>query len=129
MNRKQRKREKQEASRLRRARLLAGIDPFDPSTEPPYGAVAADPEALRHNNTYGSLPRFYVDRVITCRDCGAEEVWPAHRQKWWYEVAKGNIHTDAVWCRACRRKRAEKKKAARDVHLSGLAAKRDIDAS
>ena len=52
--------------------------------------------------TYGRLPRFYVDRLVVCRRCAREEVWPAERQKWWYEEAKGNINTQAVLCRSCR---------------------------
>lgn len=87
---------------MKRARALAGIDPFDPNTKPPNGAVMADRTQLAHNNTYGPLPGFYVDQVVVCRQCGKEEVWPAERQKWWYEVAKGNINSRAVLCRACR---------------------------
>jgi hypothetical protein len=67
---------------LVRAKALVGIDPTDPDTPPPPGAVLADPAELTHNNTYGRLPRFYVDRLVVCRDCGTEEVWPAERQKW-----------------------------------------------
>jgi hypothetical protein len=89
-------------SQLARARSLIGIDPTDPAVVPPPGAVLADPANLSHNNTYGRLPRFYVDRVVVCRQCAKEEVWPAERQKWWYEEAKGNINTQAVLCRACR---------------------------
>jgi hypothetical protein len=87
-------------SRLKRAKALAGVDPrYD---RPPPGAVKADHAELAHNNTYSLLPKFYVDRAIVCRRCGTEEVWSAESQKWWYEVAKGNINTDAVLCRACR---------------------------
>ena len=80
----------------------------------------ADPTELAHNNTYGRLPRFYVDRVFQCRQCEVEEVWLAGRQKWWYEVAKGNINTEAVLCRA---KEKIRKEAARQTHLKGLAKK------
>ena len=108
--------------RLKRARALAGIDPrYDPL---PPGAVLADAAELAHNNTYGLLPRFYVDRAIVCRQCGAEEVWPAERQKWWYEVAKGNIYSDAVLCRSCRESRKARKTEARRLHLEGIARKR-----
>jgi len=31
---------------------------------------------------------YYTDHVFRCKDCGAEAIWPAARQKWWYEVAK-----------------------------------------
>ena len=68
------------------------------------GCEPADRIVLgQYNNTYGVLPRFYEPRPFTCRDCGAEEVWTAKQQKWWYEVAKGNIYSQAVRCRPCRR--------------------------
>lgn len=73
------------------------------------GIEQADLEILgRHNNTYGLLPEFYVARPFTCRDCGAEEVWTAKQQKWWYEVAHGHIDSRAVRCLACRRARRER---------------------
>ena len=114
------------ARRLQRAKALAGIDTRDPHVTPPPGAVMADPTELAHNNTYGRLPRFYVDRVIQCRQCEVEEVWLAGRQKWWYEVAKGNINTGAVLCRSCRAKKT-RKEAARQTHLKGLAKKHGLD--
>jgi hypothetical protein len=100
------------------------VDATDVSAAIPPGAVAADHAQLAHNNTYSPLPRFYVDKNITCRQCGAEEVWPAERQKWWYEVAKGNIFTQAVLCRACREKDKQRKEEARRIHFEGLARKR-----
>lgn len=112
------------AARLLRARAVAGIDPCHPAADPPRGAVLADPAALAHNNTGSRLPRFYVDRIVVCRDCGTEEVWPAERQKWWYEEAKGGIDTRAVRCRACRERENERRAAARRTHLEGLARKR-----
>jgi hypothetical protein len=54
-----------------------------------------------------------------------EEVWPAERQKWWYEVAKGNINTQAVLCRACRQAEKERKAEARRVHVEGVARKHE----
>jgi hypothetical protein len=112
-------------SRLKRARALGNIDPCDPNIAFPPGAIMADQSELDHNNTYGLLPRFYVDRVIVCRHCGREEVWPAERQKWWYEVAKGNINTRAVFCRSCRERGKARKDEARRLHMDGLAKKRD----
>ena len=61
----------------------------------------AEAAKLSHNNTYGRLPRFYVDRLVVCRNCGTEEVWTAERQKWWYEEARGNINTQP-WDITCR---------------------------
>ena len=90
--------------RLLRATEYSTLDTTDPEIEPPPGSVLANHAELSHNNTYSPLPRFYVDQVVVCRNCGAEEVWSANRQKWWYEVAKGNINTLAVLCRKCRGK-------------------------
>lgn len=70
----------------------------------PYNAILADHEQLQHNNTYGLLPKFYVDKPFICRDCGSSQLWTASQQKWWYEVAKGNINSTAVRCRPCRQK-------------------------
>lgn len=77
----------------------AGISP-DAGVEPADRAVLA-----QHNNTYGPLPSFYVDKVFECRDCGVEEVWTAKQQKWWHEVAHGPIDSTAVRCLPCRRRR------------------------
>jgi hypothetical protein len=76
------------------------------------GMEPADLEVLaRHNNTYGVLPSYYLDRPFTCRDCGVEEVWTAKQQKWWYEVAHGHIDSTAVRCRACRQARRVARRA------------------
>lgn len=117
------KKKRLQDGRLKRAKALAGIDTCDPSIDPPAGAIIADQAELVHNNTYGRLPRFYVDKVVVCRQCDTEEVWPAERQKWWYEVAKGNINTVAVLCRSCREKEKARKEEARRVPLRGLAKK------
>jgi hypothetical protein len=122
MTSKRTKAKRLQESRLERARALADVDPRRDS--PPPGAVFADPAALAHNNTYDLLPKFYVDRAIVCRQCGTEEVWPAERQKWWYEVAKGNINTRAVLCRACRESKKSEKAEARRIHFEGVARKR-----
>lgn len=92
-------------------------------TNAPLGSVAADHEQLLHNNTYGMLPTFYMDKTFECRDCGSMELWTAKQQKWWYEIAKGHIDSIAVSCRPCRKKHQARKAEARQVHLQGLAAK------
>ncbi|MRR17815.1 MAG: hypothetical protein EG826_15310 [Deltaproteobacteria bacterium] len=110
-------------SSLRRAKLLSGIDTRDTSIVPPPGSVPADQHELRHNNTYDALPQFYVDKVLLCRTCGKEEVWTAEQQKWWYEVAKGNINSQAVQCRECRDQEKARRDLARNVHKDGLPGK------
>ncbi|MFM9925383.1 zinc-ribbon domain containing protein [Variovorax sp. H27-G14] len=62
----------------------------------------------RYNNTYGPLPTHYIARPFTCRDCGAQAVWTARQQKWWYEVVHGHIDSCAVRCLACRRARRQR---------------------
>lgn len=89
--------------------------------------VAVSPELLRPHNSY-SDPDFvrrgyYVDMPFRCIDCGAECVWTAERQRWWYEVAKGDVFTTARRCAACRAKERERKAEARRIHLAGLLAK------
>jgi Probable zinc-ribbon domain len=96
------RRDEIKARRRERAVLLHGLDCYAPLHKLPLGATAADPAQLAHNNTYGRLPQFYVDRPFTCRGCGVHEIWTAKQQKWWYEVAKGHIDSSAVRCRPCR---------------------------
>jgi len=112
------------ARRIQRA-VRSTIDCFAPVPVLLMGAVAADPEQLRHNNTYGQFPLFYVDRAFSCRDCNQAQLWTAKQQKWWYEVAKGNVYSHAVRCRACRRVAEARVEAARSVAEAGLARKRE----
>ena len=98
------------------------IDPYKNTNPLPKGAVRADHSELVHNNTYGPLPYFYIDRPFVCRDCGSHEIWTAEQQKWWYEVAKGNIDSFAVRCRACRDKIKAKKDLQKE-HMKKMAMK------
>jgi len=116
------------ARRIQRA-ARSNIDCFTPVRVLPVGAVAADPQQLLHNNTYGQLPLFYVDRAFSCRDCNRAEVWTAKQQKWWYEIAKGNIYSQAVRCRPCRRIEQARVEAARIVAQAGLAQKQEAMAN
>lgn len=81
------------------------LPPHLPADEPPPGAIVADVSKLDHINTYGDLPRYYIDYPFICIDCGTGEVWTALQQKWYYEEAKGHIWAVAVRCRACRQAR------------------------
>ncbi|MGJ7555192.1 zinc-ribbon domain containing protein [Variovorax sp. RB3P1] len=82
--------------RVHDARRLSADGPL------PGLALADKSRLLTCNTMLGEVPDFYLDRPFTCRDCGAEEVWTAKQQKWWYEVAQGSIYSNAVRCRACR---------------------------
>ena len=95
--------------RLQRAEKTIAIQR---TSTPPHkiaSMVMADQTALAHNNTYGLLPLFYLDRAFICRDCGAHELWTAKQQKWWYEVAKGPLLATAIRCRPCRTKLRKEK--------------------
>jgi hypothetical protein len=116
------------ARRLDRAAALAVAlagrqGPLNPMMP---GAVPADPARLAHNNTYDMLPLYYLDRAFTCRDCGSPEVWTAKQQKWWYEVAGGNINSQAVRCRPCRKIEQARVAEARRVSAEGLARKESL---
>ena len=93
----------------------------------PYGTVPVNPTALHPTNSYGEpdfvTRGFYVDHPFTCKDCGKEEIWTATQQKWWYEVATGEVSSGAVRCRACRKRERDRKTEARRVHLEGVAKK------
>lgn len=91
--------------------------------------VPVNRDFLAPHNSY-SEPEFvargfYADQPFDCVDCGKAEVWTAAQQKWWYEVAKGNVFTTARRCRACRRRERQRREDARRVHLEGLAGKRE----
>jgi hypothetical protein len=92
------------------------------------GAVApCNPALLAPYNSYG-VPPFvarghYIDAAFQCSNCAKQEVWRATQQKWWYEVAKGNVESRAKLCNSCRRAERERKAQARQVHLEGVAKK------
>jgi Probable zinc-ribbon domain len=111
------------AKRLERAERLAQIPKQSPLVKLSPGMVIADHAQLSHNNTYGFLPDLYADKPFVCRDCGAQEVWTAKQQKWWYEIAKGHIDSQAVRCRPCRVTERQRADDARRVSMTGLAKK------
>jgi len=106
------------ALRYQRALAMNTPKPDQRAHTMPADAVPADPAKLAHNNTYGLLPRFYLDRPFVCRDCSSEEVWTGKQQKWWYEDLQKPIGSQAVRCLSCRRERRKL------VEASGAAALR-----
>jgi hypothetical protein len=80
-------------------------------------SLPANPEKLKHINTYGRLPGFYIDQPFQCRDCGKEEIWKAADQKWYYEETKAHMDATAVRCHECRQARKAKQgQGAGDTH-------------
>ncbi len=73
------------------------------------GQALVNATKLGKNNSYSTpdfvVRGFYLDKPFTCKDCGAEEVWRATQQKWWYETMQGDVWATAVRCKACRKKK------------------------
>jgi hypothetical protein len=119
------RREEIDARRAKRREQAARAKAAGLGTRFSPGKVRVKPETLAPTNSYG-IPDFvrreyYVDQPFSCKDCGKGEVWTATQQKWWYEVAQGDVWTTAIRCRACRRKEAARRADARKVHLEGIA--------
>jgi hypothetical protein len=89
--------------------------------------VLVNPKNLRPTNSHDTpefLKRgYYVDMPFNCKSCGTAQVWTETQQRWWYEIAKGDVWTIAVLCRPCRKREQARRAAAREVHLAGLAGK------
>lgn len=109
-------------SRLERIAKRDGkVDPFKGPI--PDWAIPVNPAEVVYRTAIITLPLFYVDKEFICKDCGANEIWTARQQKWWYEIAKGNFESTAVRCRACRNKIKSEKEAQRK-HMEGMANKK-----
>lgn len=94
------------------------------------GRVVVNTANLRPTGSYGT-PEFvargyYVDFPFRCKDCQKQEVWSPAQQRWWYEIAKGDVWTVAVRCRPCRRRERARRTAARVVAEAGMARKRRV---
>jgi hypothetical protein len=115
-----------EAKRQRREKK-AKVVATQTRSPSPYGTVPVNPTALRPYVSYGEpdfvTRGFYIDHPFTCKDCRKEEIWTAAQQKWWYEVAQGEVWSGAIRCHACRRRERERKAEARQGHLRGIAKK------
>ena len=104
-----RRRQKYELTRrLRLKEVTAGTAPCNPQ-------LLADTHSC--SDPLFVIRGYYRDIVFKCKDCLKEEVWSATRQKWWYEIAKGDLWTTATRCNSCRRKERERKAEARRIHL------------
>jgi hypothetical protein len=90
------KRKKQRLKKLaRKGRLANGV-------EMPRAAIPADLTQQSAGSAY-SRKNYYHDIEFACVDCGVEEVWKAKDQKWFFEVAKGNIYSKPKRCLVCRK--------------------------
>jgi hypothetical protein len=92
--------------------------------------IAVNTANLRPTNSYGT-PAFvtrgyYVDFPFKCKDCGKSEVWTPTQQRWWYEIAKGDVRTVATRCRPCRQRERTRRLVARESTEAGMARKRSM---
>jgi hypothetical protein len=117
------------ARRKKRAEKAKTARPRDPRAGlPPVEQTApCNPSLLAVYNSYGT-PTFvrdgyYTDTPFECAHCQQRETWRATQQKWWYEVAKGNVESRARLCNPCRRAERARRTEARRVHLEGVARK------
>ena len=89
------------------------------------GQVVVNIANLRPNNSYGSpdfvTRGYYVDFPFKCKDCGKSEVWSPTQQRWWYEIAKGDVWTVAIRCRPCRKRERARRTKAREASEAGMA--------
>jgi len=123
---KQRKKEILDHRARRRAKAYA-LRGDEREKEVTAGTAPCNPALLAPYNSYGE-PAFvarghYCDVLFRCKDCGVEEIWRATQQKWWYEVAKGNVESRARRCSACRRVERARRDEARRVGEEGRARK------
>ena len=114
------------ARRLRRSRKLAAAQRQQFELLPA-GTAPVDTGRLRayHSGGHPEFVRrgFYQDMYFHCIDCGVEGIWTAARQKWWYEVAGGELSSRARRCAACRARERLRKAEARCRMLAGLGQK------
>ena len=117
------------AHRRERAEKIVSAQAQDPRMlDLPDGESApCNPKLLAPSNSYGVPPfvarGYYIDAAFQCAGCEKQEVWRATQQKWWYEVAKGNVESRAKLCSTCRRIERERRSESRRVHLEGMANK------
>lgn len=118
---KQRRAEIKESRLQRIAKRDDKVDPFKGPI--PDWAIPVNPSEVVYHSMFMTLPLFYIDKEFVCIECGANEVWTARQQKWWYEIAKGNFETTAVRCRECRDRRKREKELQKE-HMKKMADKK-----
>ena len=80
---------------------------YDPSFHPalPSGALRGDPTKQVFCTVHHVPKYFYVDERRACAQCGAEFVFAAKEQRFWYETLQFNFSSVAIRCPDCRRRR------------------------
>ncbi len=83
-------------------------------------ALPVDKSKIHSSHVIFEVPEVYRDISFVCHGCGINQVWKAHRQKWWYEEAGGDIESKAILCRECRAKERKRKFEARRIQMDGI---------
>jgi hypothetical protein len=118
------KQRRAEIKAARRAYRLAERAVCAPVLPRPGPVVPVDYSKLMANNSYGlsefAWRGFYVDQPFCCCDCGAQCVWGAVQQRWWYETLGGSQYATAKRCTSCRVKERQRREQARQIAQAGL---------
>lgn len=72
--------------------------------------IRVDSSKIFSKSVLPKVPEYYRDELITCKDCGGQELWTAKSQQGYYEVFKGEIENKAIRCSACRKQRRHQNK-------------------
>ena len=114
MTRRSAKQGEYRSSRNRAERIakLVAEGWIEDASEIPVTAIPVDPHRLNLGGSY-HRPTFYEDLEFTCRDCGADQVWRAEDQAWYYESSGAPYYSTAIRCCGCRIKERERIAAAR----------------
>jgi len=78
----------------------------------PQDAIVANWSQHSPHNSHSPI-FWYQDKLLSCRDCGAEFVFTKNEQRVWYEEYKLPIQVKAVCCTICRRRQRKEKEAAK----------------
>jgi transcription elongation factor Elf1 len=81
------------------------IDDKKDELKMPPGALRANGSKQVSRSVMPMSRPWYVDQKFICQTCGTLKTWTATQQRWWYEVAGGEIESTAIQCRACRQKK------------------------
>jgi hypothetical protein len=92
----------------------------DPEYRPPLpdGAIRGEPSRQVYYPAFHTPKYFYVDEQRECVECGAEFLFEAKEQRFWYEQLQFNLESVAVRCRSCRAKRRRAREYGKQVGLA-----------
>src|SRR5437588_2632017 len=91
----------------------------------PAGNVPVNEQALAPYKSYGApafaVRGYYQDIALAV---AKKRSGQRTQQKWWYEVAKGYVYSNAKFCWPCRKRERARREEARRVYFEGIGRKR-----